>query len=433
MKEFLTSAALIGAFQGLFFALVLAIRSSNRTANRFLSILFVVISILFLQRYFALSENFYAVYYFSYIVPVAFFLHGPLIYFYTSSMTGKRINSKKTLLHLLPALGVFISHYLVNAKRWENIENIRTVSDFRATTMMFREYFFSVLILGSLSVILYTIFSLKIQSSYRRKLKDFFSDIERINLNWLRALLILFLIMFILIQFFYILVALDILSRSFFVAPSVFAFLVVLTASYLAITQQDLFALKENRDFSQDSADAQTLFTREIHLENKLTDEPGNDLGNDWENRSSDDSEKKTESSREKDRGGANGSKYEKMNLSEPESENIYSRLLSFMLEEKPYLEEDLTLKKLAEKLNIHSHHLSIVINRHARRNFYSFVNSYRLNEFQRLLEEDNSSSTNILYLAMSSGFNSKSTFNHIFKQRYGLTPSEYKKSLQQR
>ncbi|MBD2766610.1 AraC family transcriptional regulator [Hymenobacter sp. BT664] len=106
----------------------------------------------------------------------------------------------------------------------------------------------------------------------------------------------------------------------------------------------------------------------------------------------------------------------------------LMHRVEACMQESKPYLVNGLTLTQLAERLNLTPHQLSQVLNEGFRENFYKFVNRYRVAESQRLLLDPALKHYNILGIAFESGFNSKSTFNKIFKEVTGLSPSEFQK-----
>ncbi len=107
--------------------------------------------------------------------------------------------------------------------------------------------------------------------------------------------------------------------------------------------------------------------------------------------------------------------------------EHLKTKLLSFMEAEKPYLDAELTLSSLAQKLNISRGRLSELINDGVGNNFYDFVNYYRVEEVKRLMADPSKKNYNLLGLAMDAGFKSKSTFNLIFKRVTGLTPTQYK------
>jgi len=98
------------------------------------------------------------------------------------------------------------------------------------------------------------------------------------------------------------------------------------------------------------------------------------------------------------------------------------------MRENQTYLDNQLTLTRLAETVGISTHHLSEVLNQHEGKNFYQFVNEYRINYVCEQLKRDKN--IKILDLAMSAGFSSKSTFNAVFKQFTQQTPSQYRQQL---
>ena len=96
------------------------------------------------------------------------------------------------------------------------------------------------------------------------------------------------------------------------------------------------------------------------------------------------------------------------------------------MEEEKPYLNGKLSLKEVAEKTNISTNHLSQVINENLEKNFFDFVNGYRLNLVKQKIKKPSNKKYTILSLAYECGFNSKSSFNSIFKKHEGMTPTEF-------
>ncbi|MFT6975624.1 MAG: AraC-like DNA-binding protein [Bermanella sp.] len=98
------------------------------------------------------------------------------------------------------------------------------------------------------------------------------------------------------------------------------------------------------------------------------------------------------------------------------------------MQDQQTYLDNQLTLTRLAEIVGISTHHLSEVLNQHEGKNFYQFVNEYRINYICEKMKHDKE--IKILDLAMSAGFSSRSTFNAVFKQFVKLTPSQYRKQL---
>ncbi len=118
--------------------------------------------------------------------------------------------------------------------------------------------------------------------------------------------------------------------------------------------------------------------------------------------------------------------------IPEDRQSEYVKKIADFMKGEKPFLDPELSLNMFAERLGMPAIYCSFIINRHWRMNFFNFVNHYRIEEFkQRLL--DRSREASILETAMAAGFNSKSTFNAVFKQSEGSTPTQYIKAKIQR
>ena len=106
----------------------------------------------------------------------------------------------------------------------------------------------------------------------------------------------------------------------------------------------------------------------------------------------------------------------------------LLENIVQYMEDEQPYLESELTLDALAKYTNLSSHHLSEILNQQANKNFYQFVNEYRI---KTVCSQISSNPNERLFdLALSAGFSSKSTFNAVFKQFKGMTPSQYRKQL---
>jgi AraC-like DNA-binding protein len=98
------------------------------------------------------------------------------------------------------------------------------------------------------------------------------------------------------------------------------------------------------------------------------------------------------------------------------------------MASENLFLDEEITLLKLAQRLEIPASHLSQVINEHLGRNYFEFINRYRVEEAKRRLARAESSQDKLITVALDCGFNSVATFNRVFKELTGRTPSAYRK-----
>ncbi|MGE5809892.1 MAG: helix-turn-helix domain-containing protein [Ignavibacteria bacterium] len=123
--------------------------------------------------------------------------------------------------------------------------------------------------------------------------------------------------------------------------------------------------------------------------------------------------------------------KYRSSRLTRKDAEPVIEELNNFVECNKPFLNSELTLSQLAEKLNISPRILSQVINEYFNQNFYDYINKLRVEESKKILL-DGSSKKTILEILYSVGFNTKSAFNVAFKKSTGLTPTEYKKRFVQ-
>lgn len=119
--------------------------------------------------------------------------------------------------------------------------------------------------------------------------------------------------------------------------------------------------------------------------------------------------------------------KYSTSGLNPERAEEIKHLLLNRMIEEKPYLKANLTLRRLADLMGLHYNHLSQVINNNIGQNAKEFINCYRVQAAAQRLNDPNEKRT-IVEIAYECGFYSKSVFNSAFKAQYGLTPSQYRK-----
>ncbi len=107
-------------------------------------------------------------------------------------------------------------------------------------------------------------------------------------------------------------------------------------------------------------------------------------------------------------------------------SDDINDKLINFISKEKPYLNPELSLQELADKIDVKRHHLSNVINQKHNKNFYEFINQYRIEEVKVLMSNPKNKNYKLISLAYDSGFNSKASFNRIFKQMTKMTPSQF-------
>lgn len=213
---------------------------------------------------------------------------------------------------------------------------------------------------------------------YQKKLPEYYSALEKISLNWLKYILVSLIILFISVS---LIIALGSKLKSI---PPDKIFKIVAVIQSLYVWCIIFFSLRQS-----------LIFNQQVIMDDSAADKE--DIKTD---------------SKDKTR-----------------SAEISERLLMFMETERPYLDEELSLQKLSLLVNISAHRLSEVINQDLNTNFYRLINAYRVEEVKRKLRNPEFDKYSILGIAFESGFNSKSTFNKIFKEETGMTPSEFKKS----
>lgn len=210
---------------------------------------------------------------------------------------------------------------------------------------------------------------------HKKRIQQFSANTEGINLNWLEYITIIIFI----INIIYVVYNLSYDSKALNFFINTAFLLVIYFVGYYSLKQKEIYPLEEKQREELISID-----------ENPETAEVKKKL------------------------------------ISDEEVSKIKNQLEEIMNQQKPYLDSELNLIRLSELLSISTHHLSYVINTGFKKNFFQYVNEYRINYAKKLLK-DSRSKLSILGIAYESGFNSKTSFNTTFKKLTDQTPSEYK------
>jgi len=117
--------------------------------------------------------------------------------------------------------------------------------------------------------------------------------------------------------------------------------------------------------------------------------------------------------------------KYQRSALNEQQSSLIATKIEKAMREGELYLDASLSMQKLAKHIFTSPNYISQTLNETLGMNFFDYVNKYRVDAAKRMLEQSNNT---VLDIAMSVGFNAKSSFYTAFKKETGQTPSQYRK-----
>ena len=220
---------------------------------------------------------------------------------------------------------------------------------------------------------------------YNVKILGAFSDIEQINLVWLIVLVKFLIITYLLSLCAEFLIFYDFQELRIFYDISFYAFLLLIyVISYKAISQPYIFSVLNKSE----------IFDEKDTVNTGLDRKPG--------------------------------SKYVKSKLDSQTIQKILRKLKDFMKESQPFLDSNLTIDKVSKMIDIPKHHLSQALNAGLNKNFYTFVNEYRIERTKNMLDEKKYKEFSILGIALDSGFNSKTSFNRIFKSVTGMTPTEY-------
>ena len=122
--------------------------------------------------------------------------------------------------------------------------------------------------------------------------------------------------------------------------------------------------------------------------------------------------------------------KYAKSGLGQEELQRYAEAMDHLMQTNHLYLNPELSLAEVSEALNIPRHHLTQALNTVTGKNFYTYINELRVKRFMEAVIDPKNRDFTFLSIAFDCGFNSKSTFNSVFKRITGFTPSEYLKTV---
>ena len=125
--------------------------------------------------------------------------------------------------------------------------------------------------------------------------------------------------------------------------------------------------------------------------------------------------------------------KYRRSRLQERYKQDVKHKLIDLFETEKPYLDSELNIGKVAENIGVSRHELTEVLNTVIQKNFYQFVNEYRVSAVKKMLSNPRKKNISIEAIGFDCGFNSKSTFFSVFKSIAGMTPAQFKESRSQK
>ena len=122
--------------------------------------------------------------------------------------------------------------------------------------------------------------------------------------------------------------------------------------------------------------------------------------------------------------------KYKSSAIKDEHIEKINKMVFGYLKLKKPYLNPEYILQMMVDDLDISRQILSQVINSSQKKNFYKLINEFRVEEVKEMLLNPAYKNYTVLGIAYECGFNSKTSFNRIFKEETAYTPTEFKKNI---
>ncbi len=119
--------------------------------------------------------------------------------------------------------------------------------------------------------------------------------------------------------------------------------------------------------------------------------------------------------------------KYQTSSLKEDLALEYKDKIIDFMNHSQIWKDNELTVSKLSSQIGIPKHYITQVLNENIKKNFYNFINEYRVECAKKLIKSPEHKAWSFVAIAYESGFNSKSAFYNFFKKHTGMTPTEYK------
>jgi AraC-like DNA-binding protein len=367
----------VGILQSILLAAIIYFHHrTDRTVSKFLAWYILLFSIPMCSP---LIQHFLTWQYLILVDPFPLLL-GPILYFYVRSFK-EDVTFKKMWPHFIP----FALYMVLDVSLY--IEFTRDYPPGREVPIELLHHPSSMFRISGRIIhkAIYFVLAGRQLASYQKSIRHLFSETSLISLGWVRWLVNGFMFLTLLMAVLYMLIlqfpdkfAIIILLNTAVVTP--YFYLI----TFRGITQPTLWQVQKL---------GKTIIQHEIHeVEEIDSKEP-----------------EKVEDT-----------------VPDEKTQSITARTLALM-ENGLYLKTDLTLNDLAEKLEVPSYLVTLALNNGLKKTFYDLVNGYRVEEAKRLLLDPKTKNNKILALGFDSGFNSKTTFNTVFKKFTGLTPTEFR------
>ncbi|HNX55196.1 MAG TPA: helix-turn-helix domain-containing protein [Prolixibacteraceae bacterium] len=299
-------------------------------------------------------------------------LHPPILWLYVKSLTDQHFSFKPVyLLHLLPFL-LMLAEFSFNFYFLSTSQKVEIIQ-----TESFKEkwdYPFFILLMAVQSAV-YFGWAVKLIKQYNRQIEMYFSETHRIDLSWLRILMSSSAAIYTLIYLTFLadlitpILTFESMHSGTFALTSIY----IIVLGFFGHRQRGLFA-SELISFNLENA-------KEIKFNEHLADS----------------------------------------------SESVFiQQLLTHMKTRKSYLNAEITIAILSAEMDVTPEYLSGILNGRLNKNFFDFINHFRIEEFKTQCADPRNKQLTLIGIAYNCGFNSKPTFNRVFKKTTQMTPGEY-------
>ena len=299
--------------------------------------------------------------------PISPFVYGPLLYIYIRTLIDDKPRLRKYYMPwILPVIA-----FAVLALVYRN-QPIFIFDEYLSNAPL-RGVRFSYAILLMISIIGYSIMTFIQLGKHRKKIKDLYSHTsQKITLGWALFVSITF---FVLYFGLFVLGFTRVFVQNFNFDPLLIGNLILVFYSFTF----SIFGYQQDR-----------IYPEEIPVEKP---------------------------------------KYERSSLRPESMKKLQEKLFLLMEEERLFREPELSILDVSQQLKTPRHHVTQVLNENLGKNFYTFINEYRIEDAKKRLEDPKNDNLTVLAIGYDSGFNSKSSFNTLFKKYVGVTPSAFRKN----
>lgn len=313
-----------------------------------------------------------------FLIPMGFAI-APLIYFYVKSVTTSNfVFKKKNWWHFVPAflmisfrLGIYVYDSLQPGFNDTQNGILKLSVDEPIVSPIY-------MFLSFAQMLLYLAFTFQLFYNYRKKIKQYFSNTYKLELNWILSFLIAFSALFLYSSLQSVIGSLVVdLNYEQRWWLNIFMALVVLFVGIKGYFTDTTKLNKLSFSFSPNPESIPQIKENDTKV-----------------------------------------------------SEEEILKVSNYMNTEKPYLNPDLNLSDLANLLQMNRAQLSQIINAGFHKNFNDFINEYRVNTFKEKLNLGEHQQLSLLGIAYDCGFNSKATFNRVFKKLNHISPTEFLNSI---